>query len=279
MSRAHEISILPPQLKKKRLNILLPILTGLLVSYLCLVFTALFLSDKMLFPAPPPGYGDNDEILKLPLPDGSKVAALHLPNPKARFTLLHSHGNGEDFGYIRLLLEAYRRFGYAVFAYDYPGYGRSEGVPGEAGCYAAIDAAYLYLTGTLKVPPESIIAYGRSVGAGPTLDLASRKALGGVILESAFVSAFRVVSHWPLLPWDKFPNLRNITRLSVPLLIIHGSEDRIVNFWHGPALYEAANQPKTALWVEGAGHNNLIDFAGEQYWNALKNFNRSLPAR
>lgn len=64
----------------------------------------------------------------------------------------------------------------------------SQGEPSELGTYQAIDTAYDYLTQQLKIPPNQIIVYGRSVGGGPSVDLASRKPVAGLVLESAFVS-------------------------------------------------------------------------------------------
>jgi hypothetical protein len=233
---------------------------------------AWFYSDGMIFPAPPTSYRDTPEIVKLTTTDGARISAVYLENPQATHTILYSHGNGEDIGLVRFLLEDYRRFGFSVFAYDYHGYGTSEGKPSEATVYADIDAAYDYLVKEKGIAPERIIAFGRSLGGGPATDLASRKPLGGLILESAWVSAFRVLTQVTLLPFDKFRNLDKMSRVRCPVLIIHGTEDEIIAYWHGEKLFAAASEPKRLLRVEGAHHNDVFEVGGRRYYQTLKDF-------
>ncbi len=204
--------------------------------------------------------------------DGGRIAAVHLPNPGATHTILYSHGNAEDLGHVRPVLEIVRDAGFAVLAYDYRGYGLSDGKPSEAATYRDIDAAWAHLTGRLRVPPQRVILLGRSVGAGPSVDLAARAPVGGLVLESAFVSAFRVVTRVPLLPFDKYRNLDKLARVGCPVLVIHGTADEVVPLWHGQRLFEAAREPKRALWVDGAGHNDLMLVAGRRYARALADF-------
>lgn len=246
------------------------------LSYAALAVFALIFAERMIFPRPASSYRDNDQIIKLPLDNGEVFSALYLPNPEAKFTLLYSHGNGEDIGHLLPLLELYHQFGFAVFAYDYPGYGTSEGRPTVKNTYEAIIAAYEFLTDDLEIPPANIIAYGRSVGAGPSVHLADRRTLGGLILENAFVSAFRVMTKIPILPWDKYNNIKILPSIECPLLVIHGTADEVIAFWHGQALFERANSPKQYFWVQGGGHNNLIDFSGKVYWDTLENFTKGL---
>ena len=95
--------------------------------------------------------------------------------------------------------------------------------------------------------------------------------MAGLILESTFVSAFRVVTGVPV-PFDKFNTLEKLDGISCPILVIHGRDDRVVKFWHGEKLYESAKGPKQFLWVAKADHGNVSLLAGEQYKQALKNF-------
>ncbi|MEQ9550896.1 MAG: alpha/beta hydrolase [Coleofasciculus sp. G3-WIS-01] len=129
-----------------------------------------------------------------------------------------------------------------------------------------------YLKEQLGVPPEQIIAYGRSVGGGSAVDLAARHPLAGLILESSFTSAFRVVLPIPILPFDKFPNLDKITQVNCPVLVIHGTADGTIPLSHGKRLFAAAPEPKRSFWVEGASHNDLFWVAGEQYGKTLQEF-------
>jgi len=243
---------------------------GLLYAGLCLL--AYLVSDRMIFLAPPATYRDSGQILRLTTADGVQISAIHLVNPPAEYTLLYSHGNAEDLGLVAPLLARLREWGFAVLAYDYRGYGMSQGTPSERGAYEDVDAAYAYLTRALGVSPRRIIAYGRSVGSGPAVDLATRRPLAGLIVESGFLTAFRVLTRVPLLPFDKFRNADKIARVSCPVLVMHGMQDEVVPFAHGRRLFGAAPEPKRFLWVDGAGHNDFMLVAGDRQAQALREF-------
>ena len=201
-----------------------------------------------------------------------EIAVLHLPNPGARFTLWFFHGNAEDLGDLEPFLLTLRDNGYAVFAFDYPGYGHSSGQPTEESLYAAARAARTHLRDVLRVPAERTWIYGRSLGGGPAVQMAMEERPAGLVLQSTFVSAFRVVTRWTLLPFDQFKNLQKIPRVTCPLLIMHGRADEVIPFRHAEALFAAANEPKRSLWVAGATHNDFTAAAGRDYWNALREF-------
>jgi len=235
---------------------------------------AYFFSDYVTFFPPRPHYKDTAEFLKLTATDGKTIFAIYLPNKKAKYTVLVSHGNAEDLGTIMPFLRAMHDNGFSVFAYDYHGYGLSSGNPSEYNAYLDVNAAYAYLTKNLKVLPENIISYGHSLGGAVALDLAVREPVAAVILQGAFTTAFRVVTRIPIIPFEKYDNLKKITQLKCPLLVIHGTADSIIAFWHGQKLYESALVPKQFYRVAKAGHNDLLMVAGEKYWQVVKEFLR-----
>ncbi len=246
-------------------NLMLPVL----FLYIGLLLFAYFLSDMLIFPAQPSSYQDNVNILKLATANGEKISAMYFPNPQATFTILHSHGNAEDLGAVKLLLENLRNQGFAALGYDYQGYGTSSGFPSEQNTYYDIEAAYLYLTQTLSIPAKQIIVYGRSLGTGVTVDFAARHPVAGVILESPFLSTFRVKTYLPIVPFDKFRSIDKIQHIHSPLLIIHSRQDEVIPFWHAKKLWEMANSPKQKLWLDNIGHAD-IPFQGETYWQAIQ---------
>ncbi len=245
---------------------------SLLFIYTFFALYVFFRADSMIFLPQPASYADTEEILKVPVNESEKISAVYLPNDQATYTLLYIHGNAEDVGHIRPILDQLHSWGFSVFAYDYRGYGTSDGKPGERRAYQDADAAYTYLTQHLNVPPEQIIIYGRSVGGGSATELATRYPTAGLILESTFTSAFRVVVPFPLLPFDKFANLRRLDEVDQPVLILHGEADQTIPFEHGQALYDAASQPKAFLWIAEAGHDDFAWVAGDQLQQALLSF-------
>ncbi|MBD2385692.1 alpha/beta hydrolase [Cylindrospermum sp. FACHB-282] len=248
------------------------LITSLAFIYIFFAAYVYFRADSMIFLPQPSSYEDTKKILKLTSAEKTTISAVHLLNPEAKYTILYAHGNAEDLGDIQEILQKIRDLGFSVFAYDYRGYGTSEGTPTENHAYQDIDSAYNYLTQNLKIPPQQIIVFGRSVGGGSAVDLAARKPVAGLIIESAFVSAFRVIVPLPILPFDKFSNLEKIKRVKCPVLVMHGKADEIIPFAHGEKLFAAAQSPKLSLWVEGATHNDFIWVAGERYGKILQEF-------
>lgn len=248
-----------------------------LLLYLALVAIGCFWSDRIIFQPHRSSYRDGGQLLKLTAEDGNKITALYLNNPTAKFALLLSHGNAEDLGDDRDWHAQLRAAGFSVFAYDYEGYGTSEGTPNETRACQDEMAAYSYLVKVLKTPPDRIIAFGKSVGTGPATWIAAREPVAGLILQSPFTSTFRVLTRLPILPFDKFPNYKYIREVHSPVLVIHGTVDSVIPFWHGKEVFRLANEPKSHLWVEGANHNDVEDVGGDEYVKALQNFAASLP--
>jgi fermentation-respiration switch protein FrsA (DUF1100 family) len=267
--------------REKMRNLLWRLTASLLriafLLYLALFAVGIFLSDRYIFLPRPSSYKDTPEFLRLTSEDGNKITALYLFNPTAKFTLMISHGNAEDLGDDRDWYDDLRTAGFSVMAYDYEGYGTSEGKPSEKRTYQNESAVYSYLVTKVKTPAERIIAFGKSVGTGPAVHIAAERPMAGLILQSPFTSAFRVLTHLPILPIDKFPNYKSIRHVHCPVLIIHGTVDSVIPVWHGKELYELANEPKSFLWVNGANHNDVEEVAGETYIKTLQTFAASLP--
>ena len=235
---------------------------------------AYFASDHIIFPGYKTHYKNEPNFLKLTTADKKIISALYLPNKNAKYTIFVSHGNAEDIGRELSFLHALHDHGFAVFAYEYHGYGLlSTGTPSEHNTYLDVNAAYNYLTKNLYVAPKNIISYGFSLGVAPALDLAVRQPVAAVILQGPFVTAFRIKTHFPIFPFDKFNNLEKITKLKYPVLIIHGTDDKTIPFWHGQKLYSAANEPKQFYVVEKAGHRIPTD---KEYWTHIKKFVRGV---
>jgi abhydrolase domain-containing protein 17 len=130
------------------------LLRSALVIYGCVCFYALFFADGKIFLPPPASYSPSAEIRPLISNSHTRLAALYLPNPEAEYTILYNHGNAEDLGQIRPVFDRIREAGFSVYAYDYRGYGTSEGTPSEQHSYQDVDAAYLDLVKHLHIPPQ-----------------------------------------------------------------------------------------------------------------------------
>lgn len=222
--------------------------------------------SQIAFPVPPKDEGarmlrQRPELLFLTATSGEQISAVHIRNRGAKRTILYSHGNAEDLG---LCLHTLDRLSVScnadVFAYDYLGYGISEGLPSEENCYLSIDAAYAHLRRIVQ--PHSIIAYGRSIGSGPTVDLVSRHPeIRGMVLQSPIESGGRVV-FGDKLPWfarglDIFRSYEKVGSVQCPVLVMHGTLDEVVPFSNGKAIHAGCKNASEPYWVPGAGHNDM----------------------
>lgn len=250
------------------------LIRSILIIYILIGFWAFFFSDRLIFLPRSSSYEENQDFVKLESRDKIQITGIYLPLPKAKYTILYSHGNAEDLGEILPRLRDLRDIGFNIFSYDYQGYGTSQGKPSVKAAYQDVNAAYEYLTQTLGIPANQIIVYGRSVGGGPSVDLASRQPVAGLVIESSFTTAFRVVTRIPIYPFDKFLNIDNIKNVNCPVLVIHGNADQVIPFSHGQQLFAMVDQPKLSLWVNGAGHLNLLEVAGEEYIKVMGEFIR-----
>ena len=257
---------------KKVIDSLLALIIGLTAAYALVCLYAFVLGDYFLFASQPSSYTLGPSYTVLTSGLGNKIPVLYLPNPTARYTILYSHGNLEDLGFIRPRLESFRKHGYSVLGYDYPGFGCATGAKNEGGVFDAAEAAYNYLTQTLKISPSRIILYGRSMGGGATAYLGATHRAGGVVLHSTFVSAFRVQTGIRLLPWDRFENLKRIPQIKAPLFFIHGLSDETIPAWHSRMMLAAAKSPAMSLLVPYALHNNVMEIARDDYWDSLTEF-------
>ncbi|XGW25082.1 hypothetical protein V3C99_006475, partial [Haemonchus contortus] len=204
----------------------------------------------------------------------NKIACVFVrPVPGAYFTLLFSHGNAVDIGQMTSFYWGLgHRLGCNVFSYDYSGYGCSTGRPSEKNLYADITAAFETLKTKFGVPADRVILYGQSIGTVPSVDLASREEVAALILHSPLMSGMRVAFPGTQRTWccDAFPSIEKVPRVKCPTLVIHGTDDEVIDFSHGVSIYERCPASVEPLWVSGAGHNDVELHAA--YLERLRNF-------
>ena len=213
--------------------------------------------------------------------DGVMITGVVIPvADTAAQWLLYLHGNAGNVT-SSALPQFYARWnalGLNILAIDYRGYGESESrAPDEKGTYADARAAYEWLRTTRGVPPERIILYGHSLGAGIATELALRVQAAGLIIEGAFTSVpDRGAEIYPWVPVrviarQRFENIKKIGRVAMPKMIMHASDDEIVPYVHGQRLFEAARAPKE--WVElKGGHMNAFLQDSAQFWGHVRGF-------
>jgi fermentation-respiration switch protein FrsA (DUF1100 family) len=195
---------------------------------------------------------------------GERLHGWYLPgrgdrSPTGR-VVLFCHGNGGNISHRLETAKMVTDLGSDMFLFDYRGYGRSGGSPGEAAVYADALACYDWLRREKGWPPSAIIVFGRSLGGAVAIDLAAKRECGGLIVESSLTSTAAMARRmFPFYPAQylvryRFEGLAKIPSVNCPVLVTHSPDDEVIPYDMGRRLYEAAGQPRSFLDLRG-GHN------------------------
>ncbi|UQY36905.1 lysophospholipase [Pseudomonas fulva] len=232
--------------------------------------------------------GVKDMTLSVPeFGDSQSIHAWWWPARKADApTLLYLHGSRWNLTGQLFRIEQLHAMGFSVLAIDYRGFGESRGeLPSERTLYEDAEIAWQRLT-ELQPDPAKRFIYGHSLGGAVAVNLADALGrdrhtppLAGLIIESTFTNladaATAVASEYTSLPvrWllsQKFDSLSKIGDIKVPVLIAHGTGDRYVPARFSESLYQAANQPKRLLLIDGGNHNNSMRTGSREYREAIR---------
>lgn len=273
--------------------LLIKILAGVLISYGVVLLLAWKFQERLAFPGhrvrlvDPKRAGLPDgEIVTLVTSDGLALKGWYLPPAPAPPSsskapgLIWFYGNLESVSGLAPVIRELRPPAVGILVLDYRGYGESPGRPTEAGLYRDADAAWSFLASRPELDATRIAVYGRSLGSAVALYLADTKPVAAVVLDSPFTTAREMARwHYPILPpWVlrlKLDNLGRARRLRVPLLVFHGTEDRIVPPRMGRAI-ALAGQARELVWIQGADHNDTYAVDLAQYRKKLHQFLQSV---
>ena len=149
------------------------------------------------------------EVFRTRTRRGNNIACMYVKNHEnPKYTILFTHGNAVDLGQMSSFFVGLgSRIDCNIFAFDYSGYGVSNGKPSEKNIYADTEAAWSALRQRYNLTPSQIILYGQSIGTVATVDLATRYEVAGVILHSPLMSGMRVAFPETRRTWcfDPFP--------------------------------------------------------------------------
>jgi fermentation-respiration switch protein FrsA (DUF1100 family) len=157
--------------------------------------------------------------------------------------------------------------GAAVFAFDYRGFGKSQGKPGEEGTYLDAQAAHRWLRGK-GFEGKKIIVYGESLGGGIASETVLREESGGLILQGTFTCIADIGAElYPWLPvrWIsriRYDTCSKLPKIKIPVLVMHSRSDALIKFRHSERNFAAANEPKRFCELQGEHADPLEDRAG-----------------
>ncbi|TFV44065.1 alpha/beta hydrolase [Bradyrhizobium niftali] len=244
----------------------------LLAAVYCAGLVVLYVRQReMLFPIPPVGRTAPDaaglpeaEEHVLTTSDGEKVIVWHVPARPGRPVILYFPGNGDSLAGCVSRFKAMTADGTGLVALSYRGYAGSSGAPSEEGLLR--DAAAAYAFTTARYAAEQIVVWGFSLGTGVAVAIASEHPVRRLILEAPYTSAVDVAASLyrfapvRLLMRDQFRSDGRIARVTVPLLVMHGTNDLAIPIGFGERLFALAHEPKQFVRFAGGGHDNLDAF-------------------
>lgn len=261
--------------KQNSKKILIEVASIVAVYLLLSPLLALPLYEKLLFFPDNAGFEPTVSTIDRQLAqDGCVKEDVHFPsaqgdllhgwfylNPRGRYVVLVSHGNGGNISSRIYLAQSLVRCGCSVLLYDYQGYGTSGGVPSVTGICNDANAAYDFLAKNKAIRQSGIILYGESLGGGVSSALSLRRPARAIVLQSTFPSLLyacrdRLWFTW-LYPSHWFPVLDNVHALSVghaPALIVHGARDTIFPLAYARTIYKAARPVKQLLVLDNMQH-------------------------
>ncbi len=225
----------------------------------------------------PRAAGLDFEDVALHTADGIKLHGWWVPARDTRGTVLLMHGNAGNISHRLGYLTMFNRLGYSVLLFDYRGYGKSGGSPGEEGTYLDAEAAWQHLTEARNLKSQDIVIVGESLGGGVATWLAHKYPPRALVLASTFTSVPDMGAQvYPWLPVRLlarivYDNIARIREIQVPVMIAHSRGDDIIPFAHGQALFAAAREPKQFLELAG-GHNEGFLFARDEWIAAVGAF-------
>jgi fermentation-respiration switch protein FrsA (DUF1100 family) len=180
--------------------------------------------------------------------------------------ILYFHGNAGNLSGWQFVAEDFTSLGYNFMIIDYRGYGKSSGKISEDGLYKDAESAFNFLI-QKGFAPKNIIIYGRSVGSGIAVELATRQHCKGLVLEAPFSSLKRLANEklpffFPSLYLKySFDNLGKINKVKNPVLFIHGQADTLIPPAHTVNLFEEFKGKKKKVIIPNAEHNDVNTFS------------------
>jgi fermentation-respiration switch protein FrsA (DUF1100 family) len=263
-------------------------LVRLAVGYIGIIVVLLALENRFLYhplPSQDSWIDSPDPAVRdvyFDLPTGERVHAWWWPRPGSDRVTIYCHGNAGNLSHRGGGLARWADvIDGSVLIFDYPGYGRSTGVPTEKNCYAAGEAAWNWLATEQHVASGRILLVGASLGGAMATELAREHGCQALVLIKAFTSVPDMAQ--VMFPWlparyfvrHKYDNVSRLPQIHRPVFIAHGTADTVVPYRLGERLFAAANQPKEFLPLPGDDHNDKLP---DELFMRLRAFLASHPA-
>lgn len=262
---------------------MLSLLIGLVALYALVLFAAWRMQERIVWQPPrvivePAAPAQRIDYAS---DDGQPLYAYLVGDPaRARGLMIAYHGNADLAAWrVPWAVEVERRTGWAVLVPEYRGYGGLGGSPSYASSQRDARATYRLVRERLTTDSTRMALYGHSLGSAVAAELASDHPPSALLLEAPFTSArdmaramlaLPIAAAWRAIARVHFDTRAVVASLHVPVSVVHGGSDGIIPMRMGRAVHAAARISGELLVVPGAGHNDVIDAAGDTYWEWMR---------
>lgn len=212
---------------------------------------------------------------------GHRMHGWYFAKPEAKKLVIVSHGNAGNLTHRTGLIELLLKSGVSVFIYDYSGYGLSHGSPNIDGCIDDAVSAYDAIVKKTNFAPESIVLYGESLGTAISCQLAQKRPVSSIVLQSGFQSLPEIarqkiwaINLYPnfIFPCNQLDSRDFISKNNPKLLLIHGQKDEIIPAFNSDAMYAVDHGQKQIIRLANAGHNDVVEKMDSKSKKILSDF-------
>ncbi len=233
---------------------------------------------------PPQGYGQ--ALLDVPHADGDlKVHLWYYPHPQGagKPTLIHLHGNAQNLGGLHEanFLKSIESMGFNYMVVDYPGYGKSTGIPNQSRVLASVEKAMDWTKAHFSSPKTVVWGYSLGAGVAGQIVLRNQSELNGFILSAPWTSVRALAkekfgSLADQLPdeWyqaNEYDTLAAAPQIQIPGMIHHGTKDQTIPFGMGELLGQTF-LPGLVDFVPLADKDHNDIFVESQTWQQMRDF-------
>ncbi len=199
------------------------------------------------------------DMVSIPTQDGETLVTWYKKPVNEGRVILFLHGSGGSLLRFAPIIAQLDPLSDGVLAIDYRGFGGSTGSPDAEGLYddALSSMAWLKNKG---ISSDRIAVAAYSLGTGPAVRIATKEAVSALILMAPYSSIKEVAqSRFPFYPIsllleENLNAMDDIQNIKAPLLVIHGTEDRVIPWRFGKKLFDAAPEPKKFITLIDGGH-------------------------
>jgi len=265
------------------MNIAIAIIGTIIGIYIAFMLLLYFTQSRHIYKptheieSTPESLGLEYDSIMFKTSDNMTLNGWFIPNHTSQRVVLFFHGNTGNISHCMESIEMFHHLGLSTFIFDYRGFGNSIGRTTEQGTYHDAEAAWQYLVNERGISPDNIIVFGRSLGGAVASWLVCQYEPKAFVIESTFTTANDVAEeHFPHVPARMLSRfhynvLENIKKVTCPVLIVHSRNDKVIDIHHGIKLFDAANEPKQFLEIEGDHFDGFLT-TGQRYVETLDAF-------